>query len=207
MANTSSNSSARGKSPSRERRRLAREKANASYSDQAHPRNHLADSVSLEEIRATLRPVAEEFGLVIEEVTARGAGKSQTLTIVVDLQEDEVGSVALDTISEVSGAMSEAMDTVDNDPEEAYFLEVTSPGATRKLVEPRHWKRSRGRLISVKTVAGESFVARLEDTDGSRATIAKRVETPKGVPEKYRDPEEIDLADVATARVELEFNH
>lgn len=207
MANSSSNSSARGKSPSRERRRLAREKANAEYSDQAHPRNHLADSVDLEQIRAILTPAAEEFGLVVEDVTARGAGKSQTLTIVVDLQEDEVGSVSLDTISEVSGAMSEAMDAADNDPEDAYFLEVTSPGATRKLTEPRHWKRSRGRLISVTTVSGDSFVARLEDTDGRRATIARKVETPKGVPEKYRDPEELDLDDVATARVELEFNH
>ncbi|WP_158088231.1 ribosome maturation factor RimP [Kocuria massiliensis] len=207
MAHNTSKSSARGKNTSRERRRLAREKANAHFSDQSHPRNSLADSVSLDEIREKLQPVAEQLHLVIEDVTARGAGNSQTLTVVVDLYEDEVGSVELDTIAEASEAMSEALDGMEDDPQDAYLLEVTSPGATRPLTESRHWKRARGRLISVRTTEGDNFVARLEETDGTTATIARKVNTPKGVPEKYRDQEEIRLSDVASAHVEIEFNH
>lgn len=208
MANNGSKpKSTTNRNNARERRRLARMKENAGYSDQAHPRKSLSETLDLESLRAVIEPVVEEFRLVLEDLTARGAGTSQTLSIVVDLREDEVGSVGLETISEVSGAVSEALDQAEGVPQDAYLLEVASPGATRSLTEPRHWKRSRGRLLRVRTGGGEDFVARLEDTDGRTATIARRKETPKGVPEKYSDPEELAIADVESAKVEIEFGH
>ncbi|MCP3425065.1 ribosome maturation factor RimP [Rothia sp. AR01] len=192
-------------STSRSRRKVAREKANAGYSDRAHPRSALADSVDLERIRGRLEPVVEQFDLVLEDITARGAGNGQTLSVVVDLAEDKEGSVALDTIAEVSRALSAALDEADDEPESEYLLEVSSPGATRKLTEPRHWKRSRGRLVRIVT-ARANFLARLEETDGSTATIRRKRDTPKGVPEKYEESERLDLGDVQKAHVEVEFN-
>ncbi|WP_165001019.1 MULTISPECIES: ribosome maturation factor RimP [Micrococcaceae] len=208
LANNGSNpKSTTSKNTSRQRRRTARMKANAGYSDQAHPRNSLSDTLDLPSLREAIAPVVGQFNLVLEEVSARGAGKNQTVTVVVDLQEDEEGSVSLDTIAEVSGAISETLDRTEGDPEETYLLEVTSPGATRMLSEPRHWKRSRGRLLSLRLSGGETFVARLEETDGRTATIARRRQTPKGVPAKYLEPEEISVEDVEAAQVEIEFSH
>ena len=192
-------------STSRSRRRVAREKAGAGYSDQTHPRSALADSVDLDRIRGRLEPVVRQFDLVLEDVTARGAGNGQTLSVIVDLREDEEGSVALDTIAEVSRALSATLDEADDEPESEYLLEVSSPGATRKLTEPRHWMRSRGRLVRI-TMGGGSFLARLEDTDGATATIRRKRDTPKGVPEKYEEAERLDLDGVERAHVEVEFN-
>jgi ribosome maturation factor RimP len=207
LANNGSNrKTGTGKNNSRERRRIARSKADAGYSDQAHPRNSLSDTLDLDALRDVVEPVVAEFGLVLEELVGRGAGRTQTVMVVVDLQEDDEGSVGLDTIAEVSTAVSEALDRTEHDPEETYMLEVTSPGATRRLTEPRHWKRSRGRLLKIKTADGQSFLARLEETDGTTATIARKKDTPKGVPAKYSEPEDLAISDVNSAQVEVEFS-
>lgn len=203
----SSKSSRKKSAPnSRSRRRLAREKADAGYSEQSHPRHSLADVVDVEALTGKIAPVVQQFGLVLEEVAARGAGNGQTLAVVVDLQEDQQGAVSLDTLAEVSQAVSAALDEDPEEPESAYLLEVTSPGATRKLTEPRHFKRARGHLVRFRPTEGEAFLARLEETDGHVARIRRKKNTSKGQPESYRDPEELDLDALSGAQVEVEFN-
>ena len=199
---------AKKSSTSRSRRKLARQKAHADYSEQAHPRRGLAETVDLERIEQLIRPVLASFDLVLEEVTARGAGNGQTLAVVVDLPEDAEGSVSLDTLGEVSQAA--ALDADPEEPETAYLLEVTSPGATRKLMQTRHWKRARGRLLRITPQEGEAFLARLdaveEGADGVRALIRRRKNTRKGQPESYHEQEALDPASVRKAQVEVEFS-
>lgn len=201
---------AKKSSTSRYRRKLARQKAHADYSEQAHPRRGLAETVDLERIEQLIRPVLASFDLVLEEVTARGAGNGQTLAVVVDLPEDAEGSVSLDTLGEVSQAVSAALDADPEEPETAYLLEVTSPGATRKLMQTRHWKRARGRLLRITPQEGEAFLARLdaveEGADGVRALIRRRKNTRKGQPESYHEQEALDPASVRKAQVEVEFS-
>ena len=190
---------------SRRPRRLAKEKAATGYDSQRHPREPLAELVDLEALRGVVEPVVQQFGLVLEELTARGAGSSQTLQIVVDLTEDRTDAVELDTLAEVSQAVSQTLDERSEAPESAYLLEVTSPGAARRLTQPRHWKRSVGRLIALTTEDGEKMLARLIAVEGEAVRIARRKETKKGQPESYRDPELLDLDRIAQARVEVEF--
>lgn len=199
--------SPRGTSTSRSRRRTARQKAATGYDEQSHPRRPLEGSVDTEVLRERILPVVEQFGLVLEQITARGAGTTQTLGVVVDLPEDQEGSLSLDTVAELSEALSAVLDESGADPESAYVLEVGSPGAARKLTEVRHWKRSRGRLVEIKLQDGSRFLARLEEVDAAGATvqIRRKKDTAKGVPEKYLPSEHLPLDQVQQARVEVEF--
>lgn len=190
---------------SRARRRLARDKAQTGYDQERHPRTALADTVDLEALTERIGRVVEGFGLVLEEVAARGAGHEQTLSVVVDLPEDATGEVDLDTLGEVSQAVSAELDEDPDEPENPYLLEVGSPGATRRLTAPRHWKRARGRLLEITDAAGRTYLARLEETDGTTATVRRRKNVSKGQPVSWHEPETLDLADVARARVEVDF--
>ena len=161
--------------------------------------------VNTDEIRIQLLPVIEEFNLYLEELRARGAGANKTLEIVIDLPEDRTDFVSLDTLAEVSQALSKKLDEIE-DGDSPYMLEVTSPGATRSLTERRHWKRSIGRLIAITTVDGEKYLARLNDVTEEGPVMARKKETKKGQKPSYRDPETIGWGIISSANVEIEFN-
>ena len=186
-------------------RQRAREKASTGYDSARHPREQLAEKVDLGQLRELIEPVLSPFCLVLEDLTARGAGSSQTLQVVVDLPEDQTGAVELDALAEASRAISQTLDEHTEVPASPYLLEVTSPGATRKLTLPRHWKRSIGRLIAITTQEGERFLARLDAVEGQTVHIRRKKETKKGQPVSYREPEQLTLEQVAAAQVELEF--
>ena len=58
-----------------------------------------------------LTPTVTAAGLFLEEVKVHFAGTHRTVSVIVDLPEDESGGVGLDAISAVSRMLSEAMDT------------------------------------------------------------------------------------------------
>lgn len=161
--------------------------------------------LNTDEIRGHLLPIIEEFNLYLEELRARGAGSNKTLEVVVDLPEDRTDFVSLDTLAEVSQALSKKLDEIE-DGDSPYTLEVTSPGATRSLTERRHWKRSAGRLIAITTADGEKYLARLNEVTEEGPVMARKKETKKGQKPSYRDPETIGWGTISSAKVEIEFN-
>ncbi len=70
------------------------------------------------------------------------------LRVTVDGHE-----VDLDRLAEVSRGLSRLLDD-ETDLQDAYQLEVTSPGLERKLRRPTHYEKSVGREVVVKTVVG-----------------------------------------------------
>ena len=76
------------------------------------------------------------------------AGKRRVVRVVVDKD----GGSTLDDIAEVSRAVSDLLDTAEEQEPEllggAYVLEVSSPGVDRRLTLPRHWRRNTGRLVA-----------------------------------------------------------
>jgi ribosome maturation factor RimP len=50
-------------------------------------------------------------------------------------------------------------------------LEVTSPGVDRPLTQPRHWRRSRGRLVTASLVEGGQVTGRVTETDDEGVTL------------------------------------
>ena len=103
-----------------------------------------------DEVRAAIEPTLAEFSLVVESIKITGPAQNCTVEITVDYTEDRTDSLSLDTIAEISGVFSAALDRADaNDEFFPYLLEVSSPGATRELSERRHWVRARTRLVAI----------------------------------------------------------
>lgn len=96
---------------------------------------------------ALVRPVVESAGLELWEVTFRKEEGRMVLRVTVDRD----GGVDVDTISETSERLSRRLDLEDFG-RGRYQLEVSSPGLERPLRQPRHFQRSVGEQVKVKTV-------------------------------------------------------
>ncbi|HZD17511.1 MAG TPA: ribosome maturation factor RimP [Actinomycetota bacterium] len=99
------------------------------------------------DVEGLVRPVVEGSGLELWEVTYRKEGGRMVLRVTVDRED----GADLDTISQLSERLSRRLDLEDFGPR-GYALEVSSPGLERPLRTPRHFARSVGRPVKVKTV-------------------------------------------------------
>ena len=154
--------------------------------------------MSTDQTRSRLAEVLTEplaaTGLDVEAIELTPAGKRRLLRVAVDKD----GGVTLDDIAEATKEVSRVLDGPDGSDamgEQPYTLEVSSRGADRPLTLPRHWRRNRGRKVKVVTQDGQSVTGRIEDTDEEAAVIdvdgARR---------------QVAYAEVAKARIEIEFN-
>lgn len=111
-------------------------------------------------VLGAVTPVVTGAGYDLEDVSVSRAGRRSVVRVVVDGDD----GVNLDTVAELSRAISTALD----DSERAdgslgwdeYTLEVTSPGVDRPLSQPRHWRRNVGRLVKVRA-AGQTVTGRI----------------------------------------------
>ena len=125
-------------------------------------------------------------GLELDDLQMTGAGKGRTLQVVVDAE----GGADVDRLAAVSHDVSRLLDAVADLPG-PYRLEVTSPGLERKLRRPRHYVKSVGREVVVKTIgagtlkgilieAGETGIA-VEGAEGVRRVEYEEIETARTV--------------------------
>jgi ribosome maturation factor RimP len=127
----------------------------------------------------TLEPVVADAvaraGFDLELLHVQQAGRRQLVKVVVD-SDNVAGGIGLDQVAEVSRAVAEALDALEDDRTAgsvlggSYTLEVTSPGLDRPLTKPRHWRRARLRKVAVRAVRAEgqgedSYTARVGDAD------------------------------------------
>jgi ribosome maturation factor RimP len=150
-----------------------------------------------ERLRALLEPLVGEAGLELEDVKVTVAGRRRQLMVVVDAED----GVQLDAVAELSRAMSQALDASDAMGEAEYVLEVTSPGTDRPLTEPRHFRRNTGRLVKLQLKERGELIARIMAVDDAGLDL----EVP-GVKGRKPKPARADFAEIARARVEIEFN-
>ncbi len=151
-------------------------------------------------IRELVEQVVTAAGYDLEQLTVTTAGRRRQVKVVVDSDS----GVDLDAAAELSRSLSDALDRLESGTGEAtpfgsapYVLEVTSPGIGRPLTLPRHFRRARGRLLSLTTTGGEQLLGRVRraDEDGIELLVG-----PSGV-----TPRRLAYADLAKARVEVEF--
>ncbi len=112
-------------------------------------------------------PVLAEAGLDLETIEVTPAGKRRLLRVVVDSDD----GVDLDSVGEVSQRISATLDTSDAMGTTPYVLEVTSPGVDRSLTDPRHWRRSRGRMVHAQLADGGAVTGRVVEADDSGVTL------------------------------------
>ena len=96
-------------------------------------------------VAAIVAPLADERGLDLYDVEQH----QTALRVLVDKD----GGVDIDTLTELSRAVSRALD--EDDPVAGkYTLEVSSPGLERPLRRPDHFTGAVGDRVTVKTVPG-----------------------------------------------------
>jgi ribosome maturation factor RimP len=133
----------------------------------------------------------ESRGLDLEGVEVSAAGRQRLVRVLIDKD----GGITLDDIAEVTALVGEHLDQNDVLGEAPYTLEVTSPGVDRPLTLPRHWSRNIDRLVKVTPVGGAPYTGRILSAAGDTALVDVSGAT-----------REVRYDDVATARVEIEFN-
>ncbi|AKK06181.1 hypothetical protein CMUST_09325 [Corynebacterium mustelae] len=154
---------------------------------------------SVETLTTLIAPITKEFGLDVERLRTTRAGKKSVVAIAVD-GDDRPGS---DVLEKLTQQISACLDT----EEEAgnlnfgpgYTLEVSTPGLDSPLTLPRHWRRQRGRLVSI-TEGGKKRTVRigaLNDDETAVAVISKNG--------KKLIVESVQLANHPEAMVEIEF--
>ena len=154
-------------------------------------------------VREATEPVVAAAGLVLEGVEVARAGKRSVVRLVIDLDEDAVGSLDLDSLADVSRDVGTALDETDAVPGE-YTLEVSTPGTSRPLTEPRHFKRARTRLVRLVLRDGGTAFGRLREvTDGE--LVLGPVDPTSGR-DTAGDPTRVVLADVVRGAIEVELS-
>jgi ribosome maturation factor RimP len=150
----------------------------------------------------TLEPVVADAvaraGFDLEMLHVQQAGRRQLLKVVVDSDAAE-GGIGLDQVAEVSRAVSEALDALEDNRSAgsvlggSYTLEVTSPGIDRPLTKPRHWRRARLRKVAVRQ-GEDSYTARVGDADDAGVALLVG-----------KDVKHVKYQDIEHAVVEVEF--
>lgn len=151
-----------------------------------------------ERVTAVITSVITAAGYDLEDVLVTSAGRRSLVRVVVDGED----GITLDGVAELSRALAAALD----DDQSAgigaspYVLEVSSPGVDRPLTQPRHWRRATGRLVTVRLFTAE----RLEG-DMVRGRVVSSDEHAV-VLDVAGSRRELAYTEIATARVEVEFN-
>jgi len=135
----------------------------------------MSDNVQ-ERVERLAIPIVENLSLELVDVEFKKEGKNWFLRVYIDGEQ----GVDLDDCSSVSEKLSEALDS--HDPiEQAYYLEVSSPGAERPLKKEKDLHSAIGKNIHVTTygpINGEkAFEGKLTDFDGTTLTIDIKVKT------------------------------
>src|SRR5690349_78853 len=100
----------------------------------------------------------------------------------------------MDDIAEATKAISEVLDDSDLMGNNAFTLEVSSPGVDRPLTLPRHWRRNATRLVTVDLVDGGSVTGRIVSSDDDAAVL-----------EVDGEQQTVGYGDVAKAKIQIEF--
>jgi ribosome maturation factor RimP len=132
----------------------------------------------------------DALGLDLEAVDLTSAGKRRVLRVAIDKD----GGVTMDDIADATREVSRVLDDTSVMGEQAYTLEVSSPGVDRPLTLPRHWRRNTGRLVKVNPRDGEAVTGRITSSDDDGAVL-----------DVEGTEHRIAYADVKKAKVQVEF--
>ena len=162
-----------------------------------------------ERVRKVVEPAVESVGLLLEDVSVRHAAGRSVVEVVIDVTEDDEGSLDLDRVADATRAVSDALDSADAITGE-YTLEVMSPGVSRPLTERRHFTRAVGHMIVVHRHDSEPVAGRLtavERTGSDDGTIVVVPVTPgvKGRKPVIGEPVRVPLSEVRAAHVEVDL--
>lgn len=126
-----------------------------------------------EAVLSLATPIAEANGCEIYDIEFKKEGSDYFLRLYIELADREK-TISLDECEAVSRALSEVLDK--EDPiEQAYMLEVSSPGIDRQLKTEEHFKRFMGKKVDIglyKAINGAKVICgTLKEFDGSNISL------------------------------------
>lgn len=161
-------------------------------------------AAAADRVREVVAPVVGAAGLYLEDVVVHPAGRRTVVRVVLDLAEDEIGSLDLDTLGQVSRDISATLD--EHDPVRGeYVLEITTPGTDRPLTEPRHFLRARTRLVRLTLRDGSVRTGRLVAADAESYTIEPTGAAKGSAKAAPGEPVQVPAQDVVRGSVEVEL--
>lgn len=156
-------------------------------------------STVVETVTKLVTPIVEEKNFELVEVEFVKEGKSWFLRVFIDKK----GGIDIEECAYVSEQLSDRLDVLDPDPiPQAYFLEVSSPGAERPLKKENDYQKALGEYIHIslyQPIDGEKqFEGFLKEFDKEQLKLKIRVKTRE---------KEIDIMrkNIAKARLAIQF--
>ena len=141
-----------------------------------------------------LLPIIEEHGFELVDVEYVKEGSTWYLRAYID----KPGGITIDDCETVSRRLSDILDEKDY-IEDAYILEVSSPGLGRPLKKEKDYKRSLGEEVEIRTYRmiekQKEFTGILKGYDEGTVTI----EIENGTEEIF------DKSDIALIRLAFDF--
>lgn len=141
-----------------------------------------------------VRPICEEKGLSLWDVTFEKEGRQHTLTVYIDREE----GVDMDDCEAVSRALDPLLDAGEFDALPPYLLQVSSAGLERPLIRPEHFAWAKGRKVTLRFYraidGAQEVTGTLLDFDGAMITLDPGL-----------GPRAFAKADVAQTRLYFEF--
>lgn len=125
---------------------------------------------------------------ILETLSVRRAGRRLLVQITVDNETH----LDLDVVAKISREIDHELEISNHFGEQAYTLEVSSPGVDRPLTLPRHFRTNLDRLVKIQLVAGTEFSARISEVDETSVY--------------FEDHDSVLFAEIASAQVQIEFN-
>lgn len=142
-----------------------------------------------------LLPFLSEKGLRIYDTVFVKEGQDKVLRVFIDR---EGGLVSIDECEEVSRFLSDELDRVDL-IEEAYILEVSSPGIERQLKYDWHFEESVGKKVQVK------LFKKVNDTKLLIGTLLSGSEKGDVIIDVNGEETHIERANIIDVKIYFEF--
>ena len=143
---------------------------------------------------ALLAPILEETGYDLWDVQYVSENKEYYLRVYIDKE----GGITIDDCVDVSRKLSDALDA-DEFIDDAYTLEVSSPGLGRRLVKDREFDRSIGRDVDVRFY---------KSIDGTKELTGKLISYDKDtvtIEPDNGDLRTISRSNIATVKLSVDF--
>lgn len=153
----------------------------------------------METVTEVVLPILEEKQFELVEVEFVKEGKSWFLRIFIDKE----GGIDIEECAYVSEQVSEKLDAMDPDPiPQAYFLEISSPGAERPLKKEKDFEKAVGSFIHIslyQAIDGQKqYEGILNEVTEEHLTLTYRVKT--------REKTVVfDRKNIAKARLAIQF--
>ncbi len=117
-----------------------------------------------------LNPIVEEYGFELVDVEYVKEGSTWYLRAYID----KPGGICIDDCEAVSRRLSDILDEKDY-IDDAYILEVSSPGLGRPLKKEKDYRRSKGEEVEIRTYRmigrQQEFTGILKEYDENTVTM------------------------------------